>query len=407
MKKASWAIAMVLLSMTAWAAGSDDAAYVNVTGDTMTGPLTVKHGKSASKGVEVFLTDFLNAAPALRVTTKGTGSAGMFKTNNPASTADALSAETGGIGSAGSFAANNPNNPAFALSAVTRGSGSAGYFAIKNPSSRAPALTVVTNGTGHALTVGGSADIDGGVYIGGETNIVGAALIGGEVQIGGILTAKSDQGVKGKLTVQDYVLVGTDLTVNGDAHVGGVLYASAKNFVQPHPSDPSKEIVYVAMEGPESAVFLRGTAKLADGKAIIETPDCFKHVASDSGITVQFTPRSADSNGLAAVGVAKDRIEVVELMKGKGTYEFDYFITAKRVGFEAHAPIAVNSHFSADNLTKAQFEKRYSNTDDASVAATRSLLIANGILTADGRLNEEVARELGWKLRETEVAAVR
>ena len=50
-------------------------------------------------------------------------------------------------------------------------------------------------------------------------------------------------------------------------------------------------------------------------------------------------PRSTDTFGLAAIDVTKEHIEVRELKGGTSTYEFDYFITAKRGGFEGHAPI--------------------------------------------------------------------
>jgi hypothetical protein len=36
----------------------------------------------------------------------------------------------------------------------------------------------------------------------------------------------------------------------------------------------------------------------------------------------------------------------------------------------------------------------------------RNMLIANGILTADGKLNMEVAEKLGWKIREADLALV-
>jgi len=35
-------------------------------------------------------------------------------------------------------------------------------------------------------------------------------------------------------------------------------------------------------------------------------------------------------------------------MNGKGGYEFDYFIVAKRAGFEKHEPIQTNTHFTAE-----------------------------------------------------------
>ena len=152
-------------------------------------------------------------------------------------------------------------------------------------------------------------------------------------------------------------------------------------------------------------MFLRGKPKLIDGKAAIETPEYFKVVAGkDEDITVQFTPRSADSKGLAACLVTRDSVQVVELMQGSGTYEFDYFITAKRAGFESHEPIQPNTHFTADMKTKEDFENAYAKTDDVTVNAMRTLLISNGILTKKGRLNTEMAKKLGWNVKEVEVA---
>lgn len=187
---------------------------------------------------------------------------------------------------------------------------------------------------------------------------------------------------------------------NGNVHITGNLSKGSGSFVQPHPNDPSKELVYAFFEGPEHAVFLRGTAKLINGKAVIETPEYFRVVAGNEGITVQFTPRSSKSKGLAAVEVTKEMVKIEELMEGNGTYEFDYFITAKRGGFEEHQPIAANTHFKpAENETAKEFEARYSK-DDITTKAMRSMLISNGILTKEGKLNMARVKELGWTVAE-------
>lgn len=91
-------------------------------------------------------------------------------------------------------------------------------------------------------------------------------------------------------------------------------------------------------------------------------------------------------------------------MEGTGTYEFDYFVTAKRAGFERHEPIQPNTHFTADGETKEDFEQRYAKGKDGSARAFRKLLISNGILTGDGELNMDVAERLGWRLKETALA---
>ena len=122
------------------------------------------------------------------------------------------------------------------------------------------------------------------------------------------------------------------------------------------------------------------------------------------GMPASATPRYTDAYGLAAVEVTKEKIEVRELKAGTGTYEFDYFITAKRAGFESHEPIQPNTHFTADMMTKDDFENAYAKTDDVTVSAMRTLLISNGILTREGKLNTETAKKLGWNVKAVEVA---
>jgi len=54
----------------------------------------------------------------------------------------------------------------------------------------------------------------------------------------------------------------------------------------PLPSRPP----YVAIEVPEAATFIRGTAELVDGKAEIALPEHFGLVTCDAGMTVNLTP---------------------------------------------------------------------------------------------------------------------
>ena len=142
---------------------------------------------------------------------------------------------------------------------------------------------------------------------------------------------------------------------------------------------------------------------LRGGRATIEMPEHFRMVAGQGeGISVQLTPRYADTFGLAAVRVTREKIEVRELKGGTSTYQFDYFITATRAGFEGHEPIQPNTHFTADMKTAADFEKTYEKTDDPTVKALRRLLISNGILTREGKLDRETAAKLGWTVKDGE-----
>ncbi|MBK8271269.1 MAG: hypothetical protein IPK83_24305, partial [Planctomycetes bacterium] len=90
----------------------------------------------------------------------------------------------------------------------------------------------------------------------------------------------------------------------------GVMFADDKNFRAPNPSDPTTDIWYCCPEGPEAAMYVRGTARLINGRATIELPDHFRNLASEPGMTVQLTPRSLDSKRLATSKVSLSGIEV-------------------------------------------------------------------------------------------------
>jgi len=110
----------------------------------------------------------------------------------------------------------------------------------------------------------------------------------------------------------------------------GVVAADVKNFVSPNPIDPREDIWYACVEGPEAAMYVRGTGRLVDGRATIELPDHFRDLAAEDGLTVQLTPRNFDSLGLGAVVRGLDLIEVGELHGGRGNYEFDWEVKAVR-----------------------------------------------------------------------------
>lgn len=310
----------------------------------------------------------------------GTGRAEWLRINNATSANHVLLAETNGLGPAGTFVITNSSNSNSAVSGSTNGIGvamrgfqtglgPAGDFQIWNASSTATALTVTNAGTGWAAEFrdGKGVFVTRDFLVGGATSMSGNLFLAANAQVAG------DVQVEGSLGV-----------------LGG------KFFVQPHIQDPAKEIVYVSMEGPEAAVFARGTARLENGRAAIELPEDFRAVAGRDDIAVQLTPRSLASKGLAAYQVSKERILVGELMDGQGSYEFDYFVTAKRAGFEAHQPVVDNTHFRPrPGETPEDFAARFAG-DDPGTKAARAMMTANGILTPDGRLDETTAKELGW-----------
>lgn len=107
-----------------------------------------------------------------------------------------------------------------------------------------------------------------------------------------------------------------------------------KEFVENHPLQPDKQIVYTCVEGPEAAMYMRGTAQLTKGKGTITLPEHYRLLAEESSMTVIVTPLSANTAGLAVTDKSLDGIVVEELMQGTHSYEFDWEVKCVRKGYE-------------------------------------------------------------------------
>ena len=123
----------------------------------------------------------------------------------------------------------------------------------------------------------------------------------------------------------------------------GIVFGDTKSFRLANPGQPGTEIWYACPEGPEAAVYIRGTGHLVKGTAVITFPDHFKTVATPQGMTVQLTPLSADSKGLAVVEKNSGQVVIRELNNGVGTYDFDYTVMAVRKGHEDYKVIRSTS----------------------------------------------------------------
>ena len=172
------------------------------------------------------------------------------------------------------------------------------------------------------------------------------------------------------------------VSVGGDLNVAG-----SKNFVAPHPSDPSKEIAFAALEGPESGTYFRGTARLVGGYAEVDVPEAFRLVTSDRGLTAIATP----SGAVATIAcVSKDLEKVV--FRGSADVEFDYVVYGVRAGWEDVDPIRPNRSF----VPRRAADSRLAQLPAEAVRRLK----ASGILKDDGTVNEETARRMGWDRRE-------
>jgi hypothetical protein len=94
-----------------------------------------------------------------------------------------------------------------------------------------------------------------------------------------------------------YVGIGDEFTspaerlhVQGNIRADGDMIAGgAKKFVIAHPTQPGKQLVHAAIEGPESAVYYRGEAQLVSGVAEIQLPEYFEALTAKHGRTVMLT----------------------------------------------------------------------------------------------------------------------
>ena len=117
----------------------------------------------------------------------------------------------------------------------------------------------------------------------------------------------------------------------GGASVSG---NGSKNFVQNHPFENDRVIVYAAPEGDEVATYTRGTARLVNGEARVTLGETFQWVTNpDIGLTAHLTPRG-ECEGLFVASVTTNELLVRELRGGKSNVAFDYIVHGLRIGFE-------------------------------------------------------------------------
>ena len=160
--------------------------------------------------------------------------------------------------------------------------------------------------------------------------------------------------------------------------------SGTKSFVDPHPTDPSKVIRYISLEGNEPGTSFRGRGKFQRGTARIAVPEDFRLVTDAEGLTVQITPIGA----LATVAVL--RMGLDEIVAGSSRdVEFSYLVQGIRKTYADVGPaIGDGTEFlprSPEDTIPAHLS-----------AEQKRRLIQNGTYREDGTVNLETARRLGW-----------
>lgn len=139
----------------------------------------------------------------------------------------------------------------------------------------------------------------------------------GGTTIGGVYKGPGTNG--GVILTED---AGSNLTFNwtGTALQFKIANTTVKTFVIDHPVDHDKYLVHAAIEGPEAAVFYRGTARLEGKTTEISLPSYASALIDEDSATVQVTQIS-------------DRQEACLLTTSR-VRDGKFTVTAKAVGIE-------------------------------------------------------------------------
>jgi hypothetical protein len=164
---------------------------------------------------------------------------------------------------------------------------------------------------------------------------------------------------------------------------GDLAATGVKSFVDPHPTDATKVVRFVALEGPEVGTYFRGRGRFVHGRATINAPEAFRIATEEEGITVHLTP----IGGLAMVAVTGQSLDRIEAEASKDV-EFSYVVYGIRRGYKDFDPIRTGEEFMpADGSAKLP---AYLNSDQ------KQRLIDNGTYHSDGTVNLSTAIRLGW-----------
>ena len=204
-----------------------------------------------------------------------------------------------------------------------------------------------------------------------------------EAGVFGRANFSGDEGVRGEFSTGSNFgyLGGSSFGVFAG---GGLGTSGSKSFVQPHPTDGRKEIVFVSLEGNENGTYFRGSGQVVGGQAEIEIPEEWTLVSAEDGITVHLTPK-----GPALLWTEEESRERIQV-RGSADVAFNYLVLGLRRGFEEHVAIRPNVDIRPLYRGIPAFET-FSDS-------YRRILVDNGILNPDFTPNEAFAKERGWLL---------
>jgi len=212
---------------------------------------------------------------------------------------------------------------------------------------------------------------------------VSKSLVGGIGVVGALEDSAGNTFVAGALGSMFGTATDSTGAPWGVFSLGNLGAMGAKHFVEPHPSDAARVIVYSSLEGREVGTYFRGTARVVNHAAVIEVPEDFRIVTDGDGLTVQLTP----VGDLATLAVVSQDLNQV-VVKASKDVTFHYLVQGVRRAFKDLQPVRIGYEFVPRSPSDT--------LQPYLTAEARRRLIANGTFNADGTVNMETAERLGW-----------
>jgi len=108
------------------------------------------------------------------------------------------------------------------------------------------------------------------------------------------IKAKGNVEIEGNTSQTGTITAGGVVTGSDCKTAGGITLSSRKPFDIPHPTKEGQRLRHVCIEGPESAVYVRG--RVCNGKNIIDLPEYWDGLVDYESLTVQLTALGAHQN---------------------------------------------------------------------------------------------------------------
>ena len=149
----------------------------------------------------------------------------------------------------------------------------------------------------------GSAYVEGPLQIGKDTDyskVEATLMVGAQVNTDSdarpenAIKAKGNVEIKGDINQTGNQQVEGEIVASTEVTASGVTLTSRKPFDIPHPTKDGYRLRHVCLEGPESAVYIRG--RVCNGKNVIDLPAYWSGLIDYETITVQLTALGSHQN---------------------------------------------------------------------------------------------------------------